>query len=277
MVACSETSTYEVTGTVEVQVVVYDENGFPYLDTEPRTVWIESRSSRGVDPTQATWILIHGWNGDPADWANDMAQSLVSRYPEDTVLTFDWSELSNTGISNPDLSENRIEPAATWLAGQLSYYQFSPENLNFIGHSHGAYVSNETAELLTEDDPDQNVSTIIALDPAANVPSGYNPDSIDEVTFRDNAVHSWAFVDGDNFNVGSSIAAATAHSSFVVRNASHSLYQLFQGMLDDRTNATQWFVWKSSRRRHDGCSRAARRWRCCSLFWRNATTEAAFC
>jgi hypothetical protein len=24
-------------------------------------------------------------------------------------------------------------------------------------------------------------------------------------------------------------------------------------------------------------SRAARRWRCCSLFWRSATNEAAFC
>jgi pimeloyl-ACP methyl ester carboxylesterase len=197
---------------------------------------IRSIGPNGIDNTRNTWILIHGWNSSPSTWADAMGASLAARLPGDTVLTFDWSAASNTSIFRPDLSEARIQPAAAWLADQLQQAGFNASQLNFIGHSHGAYVASEAAERITGLE-----RSLFLLDPATDVSGGFNPDDPNEVNFAREAQASWAFTDGSSSNFGSSVAAATAERSLVVRGGDHSLYRMFRTMIETTTPATAWF------------------------------------
>lgn len=241
-----------VSGTVDSQSsgVEYDSLGFIELNGDLFALVLSEPSRKfgiygdGVDVDRDTWILIHGWNSNRAAWATNMALSLQQRFPDDRILTLDWSTASNTSVWN---SEDRIQVVAEELASMLISRGYSASRLRFVGHSHGAYVANETAELVPG-----LVHSIVALDPAADVPA--IPEIYDggpvvgdpaEINFGQEAVFSWAFVDGGGVNVGSAAAASTAQNSFVVTSLNptynHALYRLYQHILDNSNPATFWF------------------------------------
>ncbi|QDU95813.1 hypothetical protein [Lignipirellula cremea] len=200
----------------------------------------------GIDTTRDTWILIHGWAPtSPATWAigsdgsGGLASVMREHLPEDSILAFDWYEAANTGYFGSATAESRIQPASEWLATVLIAISFDPDKVNLIGHSFGAYIANETAERMPSD-----VHSIIALDPATDPPgaNAFNPNDPQEVTFRDNAVYSWAFYDSDSSFYNSPLAASTALQTFATKNAGHSDIPILLGnIIADATSLHQYF------------------------------------
>ena len=118
---------------------------------------------------------------------------------------------------------SRIPLVANWAETALVNSGFSGSNLNLIGHSFGSYIAGEIAEQMGG-----GVNTIVALDPAADVPGGYNPEGPGGVNFAQYSLFSWAFHDSDPPNIltsdgfGSSITPITADEAFDVEDSSHT-------------------------------------------------------
>jgi pimeloyl-ACP methyl ester carboxylesterase len=167
----------------------------------------------GADPPpinagQRAWIVVHG-RGSSRDEPNisALAQALATARPADQVLTLDWREAARITSDLDFGGEEAIINVATWAAAALTGYGFSSANLNFVGHSWGSYVSGETAERISG-----GVDTIIALDPAADAPFGYNPNSNGEINFARDSQFSVAF---HTSFYGSEFTPTTADECFV--------------------------------------------------------------
>jgi pimeloyl-ACP methyl ester carboxylesterase len=174
-----------------------------------------------IDPTKPSWLIIHGWNSDPAHFS-DLANAIHGQRASDQILTLDWSEAAQG--PDPSIIEQRIPLVANWASMALVNYGFSGSNLDLIGHSFGSYVAGELAEQVAG-----GVNTIVALDPALDVPGGYNPDGPGGVNFAQHSKFSWAFHDSDPFSLadsdsglGSPTTPVTAHEAFDVVNSSHT-------------------------------------------------------
>jgi pimeloyl-ACP methyl ester carboxylesterase len=142
--------------------------------------------------------------------------------PADQVLVLDWSAAAASGWIG-GAGENYIIPVGTWMAGKLSSYGLTPDELNLVGHSWGAYVAAETAERVPAPvGTTPQVNSIVALDPAADYPGGsYNPTSSGQVNFARNSQIAWAlYANGGLY--GSATTAATADESIVVRGSDHT-------------------------------------------------------
>src|SRR5215203_2562800 len=109
-------------------------------------VSIQSTYGTEIDPSRTTWIIIHGWNSDPARFA-EMVSAIHAQRPTDQILTLDWHTAADTGEFNPFDAEKRVPLVATWAATALTNAGFTGANLNVIGHSFGSYVGGEIAEL----------------------------------------------------------------------------------------------------------------------------------
>jgi pimeloyl-ACP methyl ester carboxylesterase len=195
------------------------DNGTSYAVSLHRT------DGLAIDPTQATWIIIHGWDSSPSSFT-DMVSAIHGQRPGDQILVLDWSAAANTGIFDPGDAEARVPLVAAWAAGALSGLGFSGSNINEIGHSFGAYVAEEIAERISG-----GVNTIVALDPAVDVATrGYHPDAPGEVNFAAVSQFSWAFHDSDSATLnlstldglGSSITSQTADDAIDVANSNHT-------------------------------------------------------
>ncbi len=169
-----------------------------------------------------TWIVAHGRNGSPTTSVGvaQIAAAIEAEYANDQVLVLDWSAAAASGFFGGS-GENFIKPVAAWAATALVEYGITPDEINFVGHSWGAYIGAELGERLTE------INSIMALDPAIDFPGGsYNPEAtvsgVAEVDFARNSRYSWAFYESANDGYGSAKTSATADESFVVRNADHS-------------------------------------------------------
>jgi pimeloyl-ACP methyl ester carboxylesterase len=178
-----------------------------------------------IDPTQTTWIIIHGWDSSPSSFT-DMVSALHGQRPNDQILVLDWSAAANTGILDPGDAEARVPLVAVWAAGALTGAGFSGANINEIGHSFGAYIAEEIAERVSG-----GVNTIVALDPAVDVATrGYHPDAPGEVNFAAVSQYSWALHDSDSSSInistldglGSSITPQTADEAIDVANSNHT-------------------------------------------------------
>ena len=189
-----------------------------------RSVSIRSfTSGAGILDNVATWIVIHGRNSSPSS-SNlvQLATALDARFSNDQLLVLDWSSAAASGLFG-GAGENYIKPVAAWASSALTVYGLMPDELNLVGHSWGAYVAAELAEL----EPalgtiPHGVNSIVALDPATDYPGGsYNPTASGEVNFARNSHFSWSFYAyGGLF--GSATTAQTAHESFVVTGTDHS-------------------------------------------------------
>ena len=170
-----------------------------------------------IDPQLRTWIVVHGWRSSRYNTAGAniaaLAAAISIQRPGEQVLTLDWSSAANTPLYDPCFAAAGIKPVAQWAEDALRSFGFvggNLNNLNFVGHSFGSYVSAETAKLISG-----GVATIIGLDPAAHFPPCvYDPNSgVDKVDFRQVSQFSWAF---HTSGYGSDITAATAARSFVI-------------------------------------------------------------
>ena len=189
-----------------------------------------------IDPTKPTWLIIHGWNSNPANFS-DLANAIHGQLTSDQILTLDWSEAALA--FDPFVVESRILLAASWASTALINHGFSGSNLNLIGHSFGSYVADEIAEQIAG-----GVNTIVALDPAQDVFGGYDPDGPGGVNFAQYSQFSWAFHDSDPFSLGdpesglgSPITPLTADEAFDVANSSHTeIPTLFTYMVNHQSD-----------------------------------------
>lgn len=168
-----------------------------------------------------TWIVAHGRNSSPATTGiTQIAAAIDAEFTTDQVLVLDWSAAAASGLIGGS-GENYIKPIAAWAATALVGYGITASEINFVGHSWGAYIGAELGERLT------SINSIMALDPATDFPGGsYNPEGttagVPEVDFARNSGFSWAFYESAADIYGSAKTSATADESFVVRGADHS-------------------------------------------------------
>jgi pimeloyl-ACP methyl ester carboxylesterase len=190
-----------------------------------------------------TWIVIHGRNSSPGvSYLAGLSAAIDGYSAADQLLVLDWSAAAASGWIG-GAGENYIIPVGTWMAGKLASYGLTPDELNLVGHSWGAYVAAETAERVPAPvGTTPQVNSIVALDPAADYPGGsYNPTSSGQINFARNAKISWAlFATGGAY--GSATTAATAHESIVVKGSDHTkLVNVFTDVVrmnyDGRQNA----------------------------------------
>jgi pimeloyl-ACP methyl ester carboxylesterase len=169
-----------------------------------------------IDPTQKTWIMIHGWNSSRTNEnIHTAAEALFRTRPLDQVLTLDWSSAADTGVLNPFSAESSIVPVAEWAAAALAEYGFAGTNLNLVGHSFGSYVADELAKRIPG-----GVNTIVTLDPAADVPGGFSPVANDEVDFGRDSFFSWSF---HSSSLGNDYVPATADEAFIVDSDANAI------------------------------------------------------
>ena len=150
-------------------------------------VWNEPQSP------QRTWLVIHGWNDSTQSVSSDtvkLAEAVSKKYPNDRVLSLDWSEASNnTGkvdnFRGVYYAATWIRPVAEATVQQLrNHYGIDNlsaiRDLNIVGHSLGSLMSAEIGSVYGS-----GVNSITALDPASESSSlgdfysqlgGYNVD-----------------------------------------------------------------------------------------------------
>lgn len=168
-----------------------------------------------------TWIVAHGRNSSPATTGiAQIAAAIDNEFATDQVLVLDWSAAAASGLLGGS-GENYIKPIAAWAATTLVGAGITANEINFVGHSWGAYIGAELGEQLG------SINSIMALDPATDYPGGsYNPEGttagVPEVDFARNSGFSWAFYESANDIYGSAKTSATADESIVVRGADHS-------------------------------------------------------
>ncbi len=170
-----------------------------------------------------TWLVIHGRNSSPSvSYLAGLSAAIDGYSPSDQVLVLDWSAAAASGWIG-GAGENYIIPVGSWMAGKLSSYGLTPDELNLVGHSWGAYVAAETAERVPAPvGTTPQVNSIVALDPAADYPGGsYNPTAAGQVNFARNSRMSWALYATGGW-YGSATTAATAHESIVVKSSDHT-------------------------------------------------------
>ena len=97
-------------------------------------------------PDRMTIVLCHGWTGNPADWALDMAQRITARLAPaqpPNIVVWDWHEaaagslLSIVGKIDVAATEGRSLGEALQQALGASY----GGHVHFIGHSLGTIVN----------------------------------------------------------------------------------------------------------------------------------------
>lgn len=158
-------------------------------------------STRAINPKLDTWVLIHGWNGQPADLAN-LSTAIDGYTKKDQVLALDWS----SAAAEPTAFQASawVTPAAQFAAKALSRWGIATDRIHLAGHSLGGWIANDLAELVPG-----GVNRIIAMDPATDLPGIF----ISGVNYAANSRYSTAFM-GSSY--GTEEAAATAHQTFKV-------------------------------------------------------------
>jgi pimeloyl-ACP methyl ester carboxylesterase len=178
-----------------------------------------------------TWLIMHGNSSAPSTtYIDELANVVHTASGGDQVLTLDWSTIAALAIGT---TESNIIPVAEWASAALTSYGFSGGDLNFMGHSFGAYVAGESAERILG-----GVSSIVGLDPAADWPFGfsYNPNDAGQIDFAGNSLFSWAFSDAGGL-YGSGTTPASADEAITVQNTGHSeVVSLFTNMLNGLGN-----------------------------------------
>jgi pimeloyl-ACP methyl ester carboxylesterase len=162
---------------------------------------------------RATWIVIHGMNGNP--WGNNanLASAIDNYQTGDQVFTLDWSEAAKSSgmifidegiIPDPYLGGNWIPGVARFAVNTLTNkWGISSSNINLVGHSLGAYVAYEISKQIG------GVGKLVALDPAITTNGGYTDEP--NVNFSKYSQWSWGFYSS---KLGHEDRSKTAHESF---------------------------------------------------------------
>jgi len=201
-------------------------NVYRNSESQPQVkdVSIELFSPEQVDPNAETWVISHGWRGNPSGKFQELADTISSK--DKQVALIDWSEAAATGsnpITDPREGANWISDVAGFASEALTnIWEISPDQLNLIGHSLGAYVSSEIGKEVG------GVNKLVALDPATTAstpPFNFTADVNDNIggtqaptDFSEAADFSRAFWGNltENNGLGSKLRAQTANESFEV-------------------------------------------------------------
>jgi len=200
---------------------------------EAQPIYIESIDNQPITD-KPTWLVTHGNANDARDM-DKLANAIKSNDPNSQVLTLDWSSAAKNDGFAEGLSKSTpwIQPVAQAARNLLTDLGISNQNLNLVGHSLGTYVSWEIAKSTPG-----GVNNIIALDPATQIPGGYETSNIN---FADFSNWSWGFY-GSNY--GSDRKAATADEYFSMSfepdsstSAKHGfVHEAFADMLEQNNN-----------------------------------------
>lgn len=120
-----------------------------------RLVGIQERRNPTITPDSQTWIIIHGYTGNPDGENIALLEEAILRQAgsNDRVLTLDWHEpaaAQDLGIGN-FISTTWAAPVAEYVVRTLEReYGITPEDasntVNLIGHSLGVYVEAAIGE-----------------------------------------------------------------------------------------------------------------------------------
>ena len=182
-------------------------------------VFLMSVDGTPIEPNKKTWIVTHGiWSNTDEDKNNitirDLAKAIKKHEGDNgvnaQVLLMDWSSLSGYGfnILTAITAELWLKPVAEWMHEQLSNYGISGSNVNLAGHSLGTYISYYLSEQYG------NVASIIAFDPAVDIPTNLAIPETD-ADFSRYSNRSWAF--HSSTICGSNYTACTASESFFMK------------------------------------------------------------
>ncbi len=218
-----------------------------------------------INPRLPTWIVIHGRDSNALKMT-PLATFIDGYKAGDQVLTLDWEEGAKPGSKTDFQGEDWIMPVAGETASLLKDYGFKPQQLSLVGHSWGAYVSDELAKVIGA------VDTIIALDAPIDVEKGihrvpddagilwplhggtYNPEAHageadPEIDFDRDSNFSWAFrADTTHLGpgrrvlskrLGSAKTLSTANESFFVANTDHfTIIDFLENVVIDNNHST---------------------------------------
>ena len=177
----------------------------------PFDVAIQSVDGAPIASSLPTWFFVHGFNSEPGSLLNlitavEQQLETLPGYGPFQILTLDWSG----GARNLLTVEDVIPRVAEWAANQLRSHEFNGSSLNLVGHSFGSYVADEIAEFLSK------VNSMVALDPAEEIPLVGSYDATDSVNFAQHSRWSWSLIDGAELNFNNATTAATAREAFVL-------------------------------------------------------------
>lgn len=186
-------------------------------------------STQAIDPTLRTWVLIHGYKGNPTtNGTVALAQTIAAKYPSDQVLTVDWSQAA----ADPTYSgaEQWLVPVASAVQKELNAHGINGQSVNFVGYSFGSTIAGEAAKGFSG-----GVNTILAIDPPIDAPGGYNPET--SLNFAAVSNRAWAFHDDvpagtDPTHVDDPITPTTADEAINVSGTNHgSIIALVNNLL----------------------------------------------
>lgn len=163
------------------------------------------------------WVVIHGMNSaeDTTNMKN-LAEELTLNKPlTGQVVTVDWKEAARDPLLPLGEDAPWTPAVGIWVASQLLSQGFPAGSINFVGHSHGTYVSYFAAAHI-QLKKSATINALVALDPAGNVQivSGFNSN---DINFK-NVSHNSIAIEG-SFVSGSNYLASTADLSFQVDSA----------------------------------------------------------
>src|SRR3989344_194182 len=171
-----------------------------------------------LDPTKPVWVVMHGMNSsENEDKIDNLSQAFhgYAETEEIQLVTVNWDEGAKD-IVGMGRDAPWTEAVGTWTARQLIAAGIHPTLVDGIGHSHGTYVLYALGkELLNITGKPMN--TLIALDPAGNIPliSNFDHGNID---FSSVARNSMAFE--GSIIADSDWLASTASTAFRVESPS---------------------------------------------------------
>jgi pimeloyl-ACP methyl ester carboxylesterase len=186
-----------------LQLVADLNYGFAKLGGERREIGLNfaNGSTKPILANRDTWIIIHGWLGDPeGNSLPRLAEAIAGQSKRNQVLMLDWSSAA---------ADANLLDAAAWtpavanfVRARLTQWGVPTGRINLAAHSLGALVADDIAG-----DVSGGVNRIIAMDPATDLPGLF----ISGTDFADHSRFSVAFL-GSAFATPE--AAATADEAF---------------------------------------------------------------
>ena len=178
------------------------------------------------DPSREFFVIIHGRGASKdSDYIQGLAAAVHNRMPLNHIYILDWSELSTNTLGWIGFGgEDNIPYVGQYLAER--FQNVDSTRINLIGHSWGSLVAYEASRNYYINHS-KRINSLIAIEPAEDVPTGYDTALADFGRFSS---HSWSLTTP---NIASSaITPITADESFVVLGSDHTeLVRDFSKML----------------------------------------------
>ena len=89
-------------------------------------------------------MLVHGYQGNGhTAGISRLAQELEAEFPNDQVLTLDWSKAA----ADPSYTDTEqwLQPIGAAAASALASHGFAGGTINLVGYSFGTYISDNIA------------------------------------------------------------------------------------------------------------------------------------